>query len=59
MKIQIQFVTGPSPIPALTCPDAPELGLRRSRPAQPIATAMGFGPDRRSDASVLPQASGY
>ena len=42
MEIKIQFVTGPSPIPALTCPDAPELGLPsthslsyefRSRPA--------------------------
>jgi len=26
-----QFVTGSSPIPALTCPDAPELGLPSSR----------------------------
>jgi hypothetical protein len=27
LKIKKQFVTGPSPIPALTCPDTPELGL--------------------------------
>jgi len=26
-KVIVQFVTGPSPIPALTCPDTPELGL--------------------------------
>jgi hypothetical protein len=26
-KLKPQFVTGPSPIPALTCPDTPELGL--------------------------------
>ena len=41
-KLKPQFVTGPSPIPALTCQDTPELGLPsthslsygfRSRPA--------------------------
>jgi len=41
VKVKAHFVTGPSPIPALTCPDTPELAgarsLRRSRPAQPIA----------------------
>ena len=26
-SLKIQFLTGPSPIPALTCPDTPELGL--------------------------------
>ena len=26
-KLKKQFVTGLSPIPALTCPDTPELGL--------------------------------
>jgi hypothetical protein len=26
-KLKAQFVTGPSPIPALTCPDTPELDL--------------------------------
>jgi len=30
VEIYIQVVTGPSPIPALTCPDAPELGLPSS-----------------------------
>jgi len=42
MEIKVQFVNGPSPIPVLTCPDTPELGLPsshslsygfRSRPA--------------------------
>jgi hypothetical protein len=37
LKIKKQFVTGPSLIPALTCPDTPELGLLRSRPAQSIS----------------------
>ncbi len=27
---EVQFVTGPSPIPALACSDAPELGLPSS-----------------------------
>jgi hypothetical protein len=31
-----QFVTGPSPIPALTCPDTPELGL-------PLIHSYGYG----------------
>jgi hypothetical protein len=58
-KPKAQFVTGPSPIPALTCPDTPELGLLRSRPAQSIAMTMVFGPARRSVASVLRQLPGY
>ena len=40
-KPKAQFVTGPSPIPALTWPDTPELGLLRSRPAQSIS--LGYG----------------
>jgi hypothetical protein len=36
MKIKTQFVTGLSPIPALTCPDAPELGL-------PSSHSYGYG----------------
>jgi hypothetical protein len=43
-RLKKQFVPGLSPIPALTCPDTPELGLLRSRPAQSIAMAMDFGP---------------
>jgi hypothetical protein len=43
-KLKAQFVTGPSPIPALTCPDAPEPGLLRSRPAQSISLGYGFQP---------------
>jgi hypothetical protein len=35
-KSKIQFVTGPSPIPALTCPDTPELGL-------PSIHSLGYG----------------
>jgi hypothetical protein len=31
-----QFVAGPSPIPALTCPDTPELGL-------PSIHSLGYG----------------
>jgi hypothetical protein len=27
LNSKTQFVTGPSPIPALTCPDTPELGI--------------------------------
>jgi hypothetical protein len=26
-KLKARFITGPSPIPALTCPHTPELGL--------------------------------
>ena len=33
---KIQFVTGPSPIPALTCPDTSELGL-------PAIHSLGYG----------------
>jgi len=36
-RAKVHLVAVASPIPALTCPDTPELGLRRSRPAQPIA----------------------
>jgi hypothetical protein len=36
MKIKIQFITGPSPIPAPACPDAPELGL-------PSTHSYGYG----------------
>jgi hypothetical protein len=35
-KPKAQFVTGPSPIPALTCPDTPELGL-------PSIHSYGYG----------------
>ena len=56
-KPKAQFVTGPSPIPTLTCPDTPELGLLRSRPAQSMASAMDFSPDRRSAVSVLRRAA--
>ena len=35
IKAKNLFVTGSSPIPALTCPAMPGLVLRRSRPAQP------------------------
>ena len=41
-KLKAQFVTGPSPIPALTCPDTSELGLLRSRPAQSISFGYGL-----------------
>ena len=50
-KLKARIITGP--IPTLTCTDTPELGLRRSRPAQSIAIAMDFSPARRSAASVL------
>ena len=53
INLKIQVVTGPSPIPALTCPDAPELGLHsthslsygfRSSPAfSHIWPASGLG----------------
>jgi len=33
---KIQFVTGPNPIPALTCPDTAELGL-------PSIHSLGYG----------------
>jgi len=36
MEINIQIVAGPSPIPALTCPDTPELGL-------PSSHSYGYG----------------
>jgi len=42
LKIKTQFLIGPIPIPALTCPDTPELGLLRSRPAQSISLGYGF-----------------
>jgi hypothetical protein len=35
-KSRAQFVTGPNPIPALTCPDTPELGL-------PSIHSLGYG----------------
>jgi hypothetical protein len=45
-KLKARIITGPSPIPipipTLTCPDTPELGLRRSRPAQSICYSYGF-----------------
>jgi len=44
LKIKTQFLIGPIPIPALTCPDTPELGLLRSRPAQSISLGYGFTP---------------
>jgi len=35
-KTIVRFVTGPSPIAALTCPDTPELGL-------PSTHSLGYG----------------
>ena len=35
-NLKIQFATGPNPIPALTCPDTPELGL-------PSIHSLGYG----------------
>ncbi len=66
MEIKIQFVTGPSPIPALTCPDAAELGLPsshsygygfQSRPAlSRICPTPGC---RITDSGILVQNAGY
>ena len=36
LKIKTQFLIGPIPIPALTCPDTPELGL-------PSIHSLGYG----------------
>jgi hypothetical protein len=36
LNSKTQFVTGPSPIPALTCPDTPELGI-------PSIHSLGYG----------------
>jgi len=36
INLKIQFVTDPSPILALTCPDTPELGL-------PSIHSLGYG----------------
>jgi len=61
MVIKIQFATGPSPIPALTCPDTPELGL-------PSSHSYGYGFQSRpalsricptSDSGILVQNAGY
>ena len=35
-KPKAQFIIGPSPIPALTCPDTPEFGL-------PSIHSLGYG----------------
>ena len=36
LKIKTQFLIGPIPLPALTCPDTPELGL-------PSIHSFGYG----------------
>ncbi|MCP4472353.1 MAG: hypothetical protein GY815_17040 [Gammaproteobacteria bacterium] len=60
VKVIVQFVTGPSPIPALTCPDTPELGL-------PSSHSLSYGFQSRpafsriwsaSDAGILVQYAG-
>ncbi len=47
---KIQFVTGLSPIPALTCPDTPELGL-------PSSHSYGYGFQSRPAFSRICPAS--
>jgi len=59
-KIMNQIVAGPSPIPVLTCPDAPELGL-------PSTHSLSYGSQSRpafrhicpaSDPGILVQYAG-